>query len=330
MKYKLMACVVLGIGLSQANAQTSYAIPSALGFEFQRLNNCGPVTAKMALSLLGVNVTQVSAAAALKGSRKDRNVTTPEMAAYLQAKGFSTIRRWLITPALVRRLVRANFPVVLHQQQKLTDDIGHFRLGYGFDANSLWFGDSMLGRQFRLTDNAFNALSKPYSGEYLVAYRPEQAQQLQAILGDDWDKFSNIKRLAALAKSRLNTAPKDSYAWWALGQAFLYQGIIQNAANAFSQADQLGLSKKHYWYQHEAFEAWNKAGLYQKTIRVAARTLKAYTNSRELNTHYGVALEQQGRLSKALAAFKAAYTEDSRSVYLRNTIFRLGEKLRTP
>ncbi len=317
----------LSLGIALATDQTSYTIPSALGFEFQRLNNCGPVTAKMALSLLGVNVTQAEAAAALKGSYPDRNVTTPELAAYLQANGFNTVRRWLITPDLVRRLVQANFPMILHQQQKLDDDIGHFRIAYGYTANSLLFGDSMFGGQFRLTDSAFNTLTKPYSGEYLIAYRPEQAKQLEDILGSDWSKFSNIKRLATLAKSRLNKAPDDAYAWWGLGQSLLFQGMIQPAANAFNQADQLGLSKKHYWYQHDAFEAWNKAGLYQKTIRVAATALKAYANSRELNTYYGNALERVGQFRKALAAFKAAYTEDTRSVYLKNAIARLSQRI---
>ncbi len=331
MKMIKISISILGIvlGMAAATDQASYTIPSALGFEFQKLNNCGPVTAKMALSLLGVNVTQAEAAAALKGSYPDRNVTTPELAAYLQANGFRTVRRWLITPVLVRRLVQANFPVILHQQQKLTDDIGHFRVAYGYTANSLLFGDSMFGGKFRLTDSAFNTLAKPYSGEYLIAYRPERAKQLEDVLGGDWNKFSNIKRLATLAKSRLKKVPNDSYAWWGLGQSLLFQGMIQPAANAFNQADKLGLSKKHYWYQHDAFEAWNKAGLYQKTIRVAAAALKAYANSRELNTYYGIALEQVGQFRKALAAFQAAYTEDTRSPYLRNAITRLSKEVKT-
>jgi hypothetical protein len=165
----------IAIGLGAALAQMS---PANLGFEFQRLNNCGPMTAKMALSLAGVQVSQTQAASALKSSYLDRNVTTPELANYLQANGFKTIRRWLITPELARRLVNANFAVILHQDQKTNSDIGHFRVAYATDAKSLLFGDSMFGAKFRLTNREFQAVSRAYNGEYLIAYRAVQYKRL--------------------------------------------------------------------------------------------------------------------------------------------------------
>ncbi len=327
MKVIKFGILILGIGFGVANAQSKYVLPAVLGFEFQRLNNCGPVTAKMALSLAGIKVSQAEAAAALKGSYPDRNVTTPELASYLQANGLQTIRRWLATPDLVRRLVKANFFVILHQQQKINSDIGHFRVAYGFDASSILFGDSMFGAKFRLTNREFAIVSKAYNGEYLIAYRPEQGAALQEILGKNWNRQLNLKQLEQNSRLRLKSAPSDSSAWWGLGQAHLYQGVLKSSANAFSQAHKLGLAAKQYWYQHDAFDAWNRAGMYKQTIRVAASALKGYPNSREINTYYARALEQVGQYKKALAAWQAAYKEDPRSSEIQTAILRLTRKI---
>ncbi len=327
MKLVKFGISVLAIGFGATLAQTSHVLVSNLGFEFQRLNNCGPVTAKMALSLSGVAVSQPQAAAALKGSYSDRNVTTPELASYFQANGLKTIRRWLVTPELVRRLVKANFPVVLHQQQKPNSDIGHFRVAYGYDTKSILFGDSMFGAKFRLTDREFGMVSRAYNGEYLIAYRSEQMAALQKILGRNWNKTTNLENLALNSRQRLKTAPSDSFAWWGLGQSLLYQDAAKSAANAFSKANALGLPAKQYWYQHDAFVAWNRTGMYQQTIRVAAAALKGYPNSREINGFYAHALEQVGQYKKALAAWQAAYKEDPRSSQVEAAILRLSRKI---
>ncbi len=327
MKVLKFGVLIVGIGFGVAIAQSKYALSSGLGFEFQRLNNCGPMTAKMALSLAGIRVSQAEAAAALKGSYPDRNVTTPELANYLQANGLQTIRRWLITPDLVRSLVKADFAVILHQQQKTNSDIGHFRVAYGFDQNAIISGDSMFGAKFRLTNREFAIVSKPYNGEYLIAYRPKQRAALQKILGKNWNRQLNLERLAQNSRLRLKNAPSDSAAWWGLGQAYLYQGLTKSSAKAFSKSHSLGLTVRQYWYQHDAFEAWNKAGLYQQTIRVAATALKGYPNSREINAYYATALEQLGQYKKALTAWQAAAKEDPRSSQVQIAIQRLTQKI---
>jgi hypothetical protein len=322
----LTACL---LALGAASAQGNYTLPGALGFEYQRLNNCGPVTAKMALSLSGIAVTQTAAAGALKGSYLDRNVSTPELASYLQARGLLTVRRWSATPALVRRLVRAGFPVILHQQQTATSDIGHFRVAYGFDPGGLVFGDSMFGPRLRLSDRQFEAVARPFNGEYLVAYRAPQAAALRAVLGADWDKQRNLERLEARSRARINVVTGDAYAWWGLGQSLLYRDSARAAAPAFTKANRLGLPAKFYWYQHDALDAWNRAGEYAQTVRVAAAALNGYPNSTELNTDYARALERQSRFKAALGAWRAALVEDPRSGEARAAVARLSQKVET-
>lgn len=322
----LAACL---LGFGAASAQGSYTLPGALGFEYQRLNNCGPVTAKMALSLSGIAVTQTAAAEALKGSYPDRNVTTPELNSYLQARGLITVRRWSATPALVRRLVRAGFPVILHQQQSVTSDIGHFRVAYGFDASGLVFGDSMFGPRLRLTDSQFQTVSKPFNGEYLIAYRAKQTTTLQEILAADWSKTSNLERLEALSRARVKIAAGDAYAWWGLGQSLLYRDSARAAATAFTKANSLGLPAKFYWYQHDALDAWNRAGQYTQTVRVAASALKGYPNSFDLNIYYARALERQKQFKSALSAWRSALVEDPRSSEALAAVTRLSQRAET-
>ncbi len=293
---------------SSAAAQTS--VPGKLGFEYQRLNNCGPMSAKMTLSLYGIDLPQADVAAALKRTRADRNVTTPEMAAYLERFGLLTVRRWLMTPALTRRLIAAGFPVILHQTQKPGDDIGHFRVAYAFDGTTILSGDSMFGPRTRHSERDFTRLSQPYNGEYLIAYHAKQAKRLERVLGADWGRTSNLNRLEAVSAARIKAVPSDPYAWWGLGQARLFKGLSRTAAPAFKQAARLGLPAKHLWYQQEALEAWNRVGWYALTVEYATRALRAYPTSAELNTQLARALDGLKLSTRARAAWRAVLIEN--------------------
>jgi Peptidase_C39 like family len=306
--------------LSSALAQTS--VPGNLGFEYQRLNNCGPMSAKMTLSLYGFTLRQADVAAALKGTPTDRNVTTPEMAAYLERFGLKTVRRWLITPALTRRLVAAGFPVILHQTQTSKDDIGHFRVAHAFDKTNVYSGDSMFGPRTRHPDADFARLSQPYNGEYLLAYKPDQARTLERVLGADWDRNANLARLETVSKARIKVAPRDAFAWWGLGQSRLYRGSSRTAAPAFREAARLRLPKKHYWYQQDALDAWNRVGWYELTRTQVSKALGAYPSSAELNLHLARALEGLKRKTQAITAWRAVLVENPSNIEARAALKR--------
>jgi tetratricopeptide (TPR) repeat protein len=107
----------------------------------------------------------------------------------------------------------------------------------------------------------------------------------------------------------------------------LYQDQSRAASKAFTRANALGLTARHYWYQHDALKTWNRTGQYQQTIRVAAAALKGYPNSFEINGFYAVALEQVRQYKKALAAWQAAYKEDPNSSQVGVAIRRLTKKI---
>ena len=301
--------------ISGAAAQTS--VPGKLGFEYQRLNNCGPVSAKMTLSLYGFDLAQADVASALKRTRADRNVTTPELAVYLERFGLLTVRRWLITPSLTRRLISAGFPVILHQTQKPGDDIGHFRVAHAFDGATVLSGDSMFGPRTRHSERDFAQLSQPYNGEYLIAYRPKQSKLLERVLGADWGRAGNLNRLETVSAARVKADSSNAYAWWGLGQARLYKGLSRTAAAAFKEAARLGLPAKHLWYQQDALEAWNRVGWYALTVDYATRALRAYPTSAELNTQLARALEGLKRTTQAKTAWRAVLIENPLSLKAR-------------
>ena len=309
--------VALAVSLLSSSAAAQTSVPGKLGFEYQRLNKCGPVSAKMTLSLYGFDLAQADVAAALKRTRADRNVTTPELAAYLERFGLLTVRRWLITPTLTRRLIAAGFPVILHQTQKPGDDIGHFRVAHAFDGATVLSGDSMFGPRTRHSERDFARLSQPYNGEYLIAYRPKQAKLLERVLGADWGRAGNLNRLEAVSAARVKADSSDAYAWWGLGQARLYKGLSRTAAPAFKEAARLGLPAKHLWYQQDALEAWNRVGWYELTRDYATRALRSYATSAELNTQLARALEGLKRTAQAKTAWRAVLIENPLSLKAR-------------
>jgi tetratricopeptide (TPR) repeat protein len=306
----LTLCLLLSTSVS---AQKAFSLPGNLGFEYQRRNNCGPVTAKMLLSLYGIRISQAGIAAALKGTYNDKNVTVPELTTFLERQGLRTVRRWLLSPALLRRVLRAGFPVITHQTQSPKDDIGHFRVVHGFDAAGFIVGDSMFGPKVRYSDADFERMSRPYNAEFVIAFRPAQADRVAVLLGKDWSLKSNLERLGARAQARVGVAPNDAFAWWGLGLSRLLRGQPKAAALAFDQSVRAGLPAKHFWYQHDALTAWNRVGAFEKTRRVARAALKGYANSTEINLALAVALEGMGRKSEALEARRLAATEDPRA-----------------
>ncbi|MBB6098157.1 hypothetical protein HNR42_001582 [Deinobacterium chartae] len=284
--------LTLALGLP-AGAQ-SFAL--RVGHEEQQLNNCGPVTAKVVLGFWGKAVTQARAAEALKDGPDDAHVSTAELAEYLRSFGLRTLHRRGGTPELVRRLVRAGFPVVVQQQLKSGDHTGHFRTVYGVDDRALYSSDSLLGAGLKHDDAAFEKLWQPYNGEYLVAYPPDREGELRALLGPVWDEQAHWRGIERERAAQVEKDPEDLYAWWGLGQARLKLGQPEAAAAAFSKAAALGLPNAHYWYQQEPFEAWNQTGQYELTERVARRVLEAWPSSKEARRY--LALAQQGRAAQ--------------------------------
>jgi tetratricopeptide (TPR) repeat protein len=179
----------------------------------------------------------------------------------------------------------------------------------------------MFGPKVRYSDADFERMSRPYNFEFVIAFRPAQADRVALLLGKDWSRESNLERLRARSQARVSAVPNDAFAWWGLGVSRLLLGTPKAAAAAFDQAVLVGLPAKHFWYQPEAFIAWNRVGAFETTRRVAVASLKGYENSSEINLALAVALEGLGRKSEAVLARRAAAREDPRA----DTAVRVGQ-----
>nr|WP_290669162.1 C39 family peptidase [Ardenticatena sp.] len=86
---------------------------SGVRHEYQRWNNCGPVTIGMALSFFGRFDTQDQTAPTLKPNPDDKNVSPEELATYAKRIGFVAHVGVAGDIALLKRLLTAQFPIII-------------------------------------------------------------------------------------------------------------------------------------------------------------------------------------------------------------------------
>lgn len=89
------------------------AQPGGVRHEYQRLNNCGPVTIGMAMSYWGGTQNQYAIAPVLKPNKADKNVGPDELAGYARKQGYAVHLGVADDLKLVGRLVAAGFPVIV-------------------------------------------------------------------------------------------------------------------------------------------------------------------------------------------------------------------------
>lgn len=273
--------------LAACTSQAQAALPARMslnnvGYEAQGFNNCGPVTAKVILGYHGTVVTQAQAARALKDDARDVEVSTQELASYLEDQGLKTQIRYAGTPALLRSLIAAKLPVVVQQRLKVNDNTSHFRTVYAYTADSFTASDSLLGPKLTLNTGRFTELWDYYNGEYLVAYPAAREADVKAILGRDWDERANWIRLRDEMTARTGKGAATAFDWWGLGQARLALGDNETAAQAFDRAVDIGVPLQYHWYRQGALLAWNRTGQGAKTRAIAERILSRQPGIKEI------------------------------------------------
>lgn len=261
----------------------------------QALNNCAPVTALTVLGYYGASVTQAQAAAAMKDYPGDPQVTSLELARYLGRAGLQSVIRYAGDAELLRALVAAGYPVVVQQRLQRGSDVAHFRTVYGYTAGQFLISDPLLGPALRLSDERLAELWAYYNGEYLVAFPPAKAADVQRILGSDYSAAANWRHLQMHGAQDVKARPQDPYAWWGLAKATLRLGDAALASEYFERAVNLGVPTMYYLYRQEAFEAWTHAGRHDRTQSVTGRALRAFPRSKELQYFRALASKALGQ-----------------------------------
>ncbi len=286
---------------------------ASMTHEYQKLNNCGPVSLAAAASFFGSEITQFDAADVVKGSPEDRNVSPPEMVNYLRSLGLGAVYRVNGNEDLMLQLLANDLPVIVHQWLVRPQDgvlVGHYRVLRGYDSAQGHFiaNDPYTGPQFVIPYAQFDEWWRPFGRGYIPVYRPEQEALVAAILGDDWDEEANHRR--ALAQAQLETQTlADGYAFFNLADEYLALGDPEAAAAAYDQAFTFEFPDHFLWYQFGPLEAFNQVGDHQRVLDITAQVIAHAGELEEARLQRGVAylglgdpVAARAEIEKALAA----------------------------
>lgn len=299
---------------------------SGVRHEFQEWNNCGPATLAMTLSVFDLNLTQKDTAPILKPNPEDRNVSPHEMAAFVNERtDFQALFRANGRAATVKRLVANGIPVILEIGIEPPGEFrwmgwyGHYMLVVAYDdaQEQFWIYDSWLGTSEVPLENAgpdgriltYEALERDwphFNRNYIAVYRPEQAQLVADIIGEDMDDA--VMWANALETSRQDAAadPENAFYWFNLGTAYNAQGDYPSAAAAFDQARAIGLPWRMLWYQFGPYEAYYQVGRYEDVILLADTTLKDRPYFEESFYYKGLAQAALGDVAGARKSLSKA------------------------
>lgn len=270
----------------------------------QTWNNCGPATIAMNLSYYGLQQHQRVPASVLKPNGDDKNVSPGQLADYARSQGFEAMVRVAGDVDLLQRLLSNGYPVIV-ETWILPDDLGgmgHYRLLTGYDAAAGEFHaqDSYFGRDEIVSTDQLRQEWRVFNHKYILIYRPEQQEEVDAILGPHADATTAYEDALRAAQDEAAADPEDAIAWYNLGASYAVLGQPEMAADAFDQARGIGLPLRFFWYQFEIFEAYLAVGRYQDVIDLAYTT--HYTASGHEEAYYYRALAHEARGEVGMAA----------------------------
>lgn len=295
--------------------------------EYQRLNNCGPVTIGMAMSRWGGTQNQYVIAPKLKPTRSDKNVGPGELAGYAQAQGYGVYSGVNGDLPLMKRLLAAGFPVIVETWFVTGEEggMGHYRLLTGYDDMERQFSalDSYYGPKVRMDYDDFARLWRGYHGTFLVVYPGGRKADLEGVKGINADQTRAMWAGAlANAEAALSNRPGNALALYNLGAVKLRLGDAVGAARAFTQAEAAapdpaldptrparvsgGLPWRFLWYRFEILEAYLRVGQSADVLRLTAGVLRDAPDHEEAHYWRGRALAALGRATQARGELQTA------------------------
>jgi len=275
----------------------------------------------MALSYWGRAETQYEVAPAVKPDPEDKNVGPEEMAEYAGTLGLESIIRVGGDLHLLKRLVAADFPVIVETWyvREANDQMGHYRLIIGYDdaAQEFVTHDSLHGPDLPIGYQELDELWLVFDRLYMVVYPPDRATELAALLDAAIDPNAAYERALATAYAEAGSPPQScialadcadarTFAWFNVGTNLVALGRYPDAAIAFDQARMLGLPWRMLWYQFGPYQAYYAVGRYEEVIALADATLAVVNNLEESYYWRGLARQALGDAAGARADFEAA------------------------
>lgn len=152
---------------------------------------------------------------------------------------------------------------------------------------------------------------KAFNRVMILVYKPENEEDLKAVLGSDWDMEQN--RRQALTESAVETQknPNDVFAWFNLGTNYTYFEQYNEAVAAYNNARSLGWPQRMLRYQFGPFIAYFNTGQTEELVALASYALERTPNSEEAHLWLGWGEYRQNRSSAAKGHFEAAQKANS-------------------
>lgn len=298
-------------------AQVSLQSPP---YEKQTPNNCGPATLSMALHMYGWEGNQTEIAAQIKPVLQDRNVNPEEMAHYVR-----NFAGWLQIEyrvggnlQVLKRLLAANYPVMIETTTELdpndalgpNDDLwaAHYLLLTGYDQASQTFTaqDPYRGADKQVPYSQIEAEWRPFNYLYMLIFLPTEAEEVQDILGTDWDAELNRARGLEAAQSATAADSADAFDWFNLGSNLVYVERYDEAALAYDRAREIGLPLRMFRYQFGPFLAYFHSNRNDDLLLLTDYARGVTEMSEEAWLWYGWGLYRDGEVDKAAAAWNKA------------------------
>ncbi len=250
---------------------------SPMAWEPQKLNNCAPMSALMAMSYYGVNKTQEECASAMHPDPRNKNNFPPEIIDFLAKNGFKAVLVENGTLDTLRKFVANGIPVITQSYSKLHDDIGHYRVirGYDLAKDIIIVNDSLIDHPAATVDSSLeDTLWKAFNRHFFPVYTAKQEPLVKAILGVDADPAANLQRALQAAESFYDKNPKDLDGLRNVGYMRAMTGNYAGAVDIWEKIVALGPIGRFLWYESWPFEAYNKVGKYQQALKWIDDTLK--------------------------------------------------------
>lgn len=289
---------------------------STMSHMYQKLNNCGPSSAAMAASTLGVKFDQFAAADVMKGSYADKNVAAEELVSYLQSRGLKAVHRFNGNNTIIEQLASRDIPVIVEQWLLKPGDnelTGHYRVVRGYDQKTRVFttNDSYNGPNFKIPYGQFDQWWRPFNRGYVVVYKPEQEEVVKQALGSDWDTARNYKGAVAVAEAEVKSIG-DGYSYFNLGTS---ETLVRNYANAeiaYNEALTHTFPPLFLWYQFGPLETYTEQGKYDKVFEMTNKLLATAGEVEEARYYRGLVYLKQGQKDKAKVEFEKSVAANPR------------------
>jgi hypothetical protein len=311
------------LGATPTETPTPTALPHSINlgspsWEKQTPNNCGPATLSLYLRSHSWEGNQEDISDLLKPLTADRNVNVEELIYFVrtQAGWLNAEYRVGGNIELMKRFLAAGLPVMIEEGDLLdgqywpNDDrwAGHYLLLTGYNETTQTFiaQDTFRGPDRNVPYQSVAENWQAFNYVYLLVFRPDQADLVKSILGENWDADTNRQKALELAQSQSSEEPKNAFAWFNLGSNLVYFERYNEAAQAYDTARQIGLPQRMMRYQFGPYFAYFFSGRNEDLLVLTDYALQRTPNSEESLLWRGWGRYRAGETSNAIDDFKAA------------------------